>query len=62
MDEPLVLTAPRTKRAEIEKHIEALTAGLSDARSHLLHVVAVMRMSHLATASERPAKSTTSTA
>ena len=57
MSEPLVLTHLRAKRAEIEKHIEALTARLSDARSDLLHVAAVLAMYDPSVPSDRPAKS-----
>lgn len=59
MSDPLILTTLRTKRAEIERHIEALTARLADARSDLLHVAAVMRMFDPSAVPDRPAKSYT---
>ncbi len=57
MADPLILTTLRTKRAEIDKHIEALTPRLSDARSDFTHVVAAMRMFDPATIPDRPAES-----
>ena len=56
MPDPLVLITLSTERAEIKPYMEAVTARLSDARSDLLHVAAVMAMFDPQAVPDRPAK------
>ena len=44
MSEPLILSALKAKRVEIEKHIESLNARLTDARADLIHIAATVRL------------------
>ncbi len=55
MADPQVLTTLRSKRVEIEKVIEGLTARLADARADLLHVAAVIRIFDPKSDDDKPA-------
>ncbi len=57
MSEPLILTMLRSKKTEIEQHIDGLNARLANARADHLHLTATARLFDPSPADDKPALS-----